>query len=59
MRVNELKKTCLLRLKTMTDANEMCETIMRELNNLVISDTDDGETKEEQESFSFHEEDVS
>ncbi|XP_042267634.1 leucine-rich repeat and IQ domain-containing protein 1 [Thunnus maccoyii] len=43
----------------MTDTNEMCATIMRELNNLVISDTDEGETKEEQKSFSFHEEEAS
>ncbi|XP_044048375.1 leucine-rich repeat and IQ domain-containing protein 1 isoform X2 [Siniperca chuatsi] len=37
----------------MTDDNEMYDTIMRELNNLVISDTD--ETKEEQESLSLDE----
>ncbi|XP_045894101.1 leucine-rich repeat and IQ domain-containing protein 1 isoform X2 [Micropterus dolomieu] len=35
----------------MTGANEIYDTIMRELNNLVLSDTD--ETKEEQESFSL------
>uniref|UniRef100_UPI0037E7B01F leucine-rich repeat and IQ domain-containing protein 1 n=1 Tax=Semicossyphus pulcher TaxID=241346 RepID=UPI0037E7B01F len=38
----------------MTHANEMYDTMMRELNNLVISDTD--ETKEGDESFSHHEE---
>ena len=58
MMVTEFKKP-VWRLKTMTDANKMCATIMRELNNLVISDTDEGETKEEQRSFLFHEEEVS
>ncbi|KAM7397159.1 hypothetical protein PAMP_020152 [Pampus punctatissimus] len=43
----------------MTDANEMRETIMRELNKVIISDTDEGETKEEQESFSLNEEEAS
>lgn len=41
----------------MTGANEIYDTIMRELNNLVLSDTD--ETKEEQESFSLQDEAVS
>ncbi|XP_023285247.1 leucine-rich repeat and IQ domain-containing protein 1 [Seriola lalandi dorsalis] len=41
----------------MTDANDLYETIMRELDNVVISDT--GDTKEEQESFKVHEETVS
>lgn len=41
----------------MSDANEMYDTIMRELNNVVISDTD--KAKEEQEGFSFHVEAVS
>nr|XP_046249926.1 capping protein inhibiting regulator of actin dynamics-like [Scatophagus argus] len=38
----------------MEDDNEMYDAIMRELDNLVISDTD--ESKEEMESLSFHEE---
>lgn len=41
----------------MADANEMYDTIMRELNNVVISDTD--KAKEEQEGFSYHVEAVS
>lgn len=41
----------------MTDANELDETIMREMSNVVVSDT--GEITEEQESFSFYEETVS
>ncbi|GAA6215339.1 leucine-rich repeat and IQ domain-containing protein 1 [Lates japonicus] len=41
----------------MTDANELDETIMREMSNVVVSDT--GETTEEQESFSFYKETVS
>lgn len=41
----------------MTDANVRDETIMRELKDLFVSDID--ETREEQESFSFHEEAVS
>uniref|UniRef100_A0A3B4TJS0 Leucine-rich repeats and IQ motif containing 1 n=2 Tax=Seriola dumerili TaxID=41447 RepID=A0A3B4TJS0_SERDU len=41
----------------MTDANDLYEIIMRELDNVVISDT--GDTKEEQESFTVHEETVS
>ncbi|KAM7415136.1 hypothetical protein PAMA_019791 [Pampus argenteus] len=43
----------------MMDANEMRETIMRELNKLIISDTDEGETKEEEENFSLNEEEAS
>ncbi|XP_070764202.1 leucine-rich repeat- and IQ domain-containing protein 1 [Enoplosus armatus] len=38
----------------MTDANEMCDTIMRELSNVAISDTD--ESMEEQGSLLLHEE---
>ncbi|XP_035813551.2 leucine-rich repeat and IQ domain-containing protein 1 [Amphiprion ocellaris] len=38
----------------MTDANEMCESVMLELNKLVLSDTD--ETKEEQQRLSCQEE---
>ncbi|XP_071313142.1 leucine-rich repeat- and IQ domain-containing protein 1 isoform X2 [Trachinotus anak] len=41
----------------MTEANELYETIMRELNNVAISDT--GDTEEEQESFTLHEETIS
>lgn len=41
----------------MTDANVRDETTMRELNDLFISDID--ETRQEQESFSRHEEAVS
>ncbi|CAK6954551.1 leucine-rich repeat and IQ domain-containing protein 1 [Scomber scombrus] len=37
----------------MTDVNEMCETIMQELNGLVLSDTE-----EEQDGFSFHQEEA-
>ncbi|XP_073327966.1 leucine-rich repeat- and IQ domain-containing protein 1 [Pagrus major] len=37
----------------MADANEMYDTIMRELNDVVLSDTDESK---EQQSFSFHEE---
>ncbi|XP_070686532.1 leucine-rich repeat- and IQ domain-containing protein 1 [Pempheris klunzingeri] len=38
----------------MADANELCDTIMWQLNNVAKSDTD--ETKEEPECFSFQEE---
>lgn len=41
----------------MADANEMCDSIMRDLNNLVLSDID--KTKEEQGSVSRHVEAVS
>ncbi|XP_040895111.1 leucine-rich repeat and IQ domain-containing protein 1 [Toxotes jaculatrix] len=41
----------------MTDANDLCETVMREPSNVVSCDTD--EIKEAQESFSFHEDMVS
>lgn len=41
----------------MADADETCDTILRELNNVVSCDTD--RTKEEQESSSSHQEAVS
>lgn len=41
----------------MADANELYETIMRELSDVVMSDS--GDLKEEQDEFTFHQETVS